>query len=211
MEDQPFVIDDALEVRSRLLNLGVTSDELLEAVGAGISARAGCTKNDPPMFPGVLQFAVTVRTLREIKALDGWTRNDYKNFSTVVSPDGVAIAIARGDDGTGNREATVSTKYPKGAATQEAVKRNLSLPFDACYEADNNRTDGLSTWFLLHSRIGDEVNVELSHPMFMAGSGYIDEWDVRLILTPVPISDTRLRVDDEPVESVVPVKRREHK
>ena len=210
MKSATLVVEDPFEVEARLRKLGVSAEELREPVRLGLSARASCTENDPPMFPGLLQFAVIVRTIRELKARDGWTRNDYKNFSTVVRPDGqVAIAIARGDDGTGNREAAVSTKYPKGVATLEAVQQNLSLPFDERYIRQNKKPSGLvSTWFLLHSRKKDEVQIELSHPMLVNGAGYIEKWDVRLILKPFSLNPARMPVDDKPVEPVVAVKKR---
>ena len=203
MKGMSLVIKNRLEVDARLRELGISAEELREPVRVGVSARAGCTKNDPPMFPGLLQFAVTVRTIRELKAPDGWMRNDYKNFSTVVRADGlVAIAIARGDDGTGNRDATVSTKYPKGAATSEAVQQNLRLPFEDRDVAHNKASGRVSTWFLLHSRTKDEVQIELAHPtwvqqrLFISRTGYIEKWDVRLILNPFSLNQSRLPVDD---------------
>ena len=105
----------------------------------------------------------------------------------LFDPDGlVAIAIARGDDGTGNRDAVVSTKYPKGVATLEAVNQNLRLPFD---EQDIAQNQGkASTWFLLHSRTKDELELELSHPTLINDHGYITKWDVRLILKPLSLN-----------------------
>ena len=152
MKNAPVVVEDPFEVEARLNELGLSSDDIREPAGAGLSARASCSDNDPPWFPGLLQFAIMVRTLRERKAPDGWSRNDYKNFSTVVRSDGlVAIAIARGDDGTGNRDAVVSTKYPKGVATLEAVNQNLRLPFD---EQDIAQKPGQSV---------DVVSTSLAH------------------------------------------------
>ena len=208
MKNAPVVVEDPFEVEARLNELGLSSDDIREPAGAGLSARASCSDNDPPWFPGLLQFAIMVRTLRERKAPDGWSRNDYKNFSTVVRSDGlVAIAIARGDDGTGNRDAVVSTKYPKGVATLEAVNQNLRLPFD---EQDIAQNQGkASTWFLLHSRTKDELELELSHPTLINDHGYITKWDVRLILKPLSLNPERMPVDeDEPVEPVVTVKKR---
>lgn len=208
------VVDRPLTVRARLQELGVTEGILVEAIRAGEAAAASCTANHPPIFGGLLRYAETVRALRERLVPEGWTRDDTKNFSTAVSPDGrIAIAVARGDEATGDVDATPSTKYPKGAATIEAVERNLLLPFDETAIAAN-ASSGIeptrSTWFLLHSRENGTLKCELSRPTAVDRSGHVEEWDERLILAPIQLDPVRIAVpSEEPVESVVTVRRRD--
>ena len=132
MATRPAIVDNPLDRRARLSTLGVTQEILLRAVASGEAARASCLPTHPPGAPGMYCFFETFRSLADDLLDSGWSRKDHKNFSTVLRPDGlVAIAVARGDDGTGDRDANVSTMYSKGIVTREAVERNLLLPLDA--------------------------------------------------------------------------------
>jgi hypothetical protein len=151
----------------------------------------------------------------------GWTREDYKGFATVLSPDGlIAIAVASGDDGTGDIHADVTTRSPKGIATIEAVSGNLSLPLDDRYVADNERiairvdaaaTDNsTTTYFLLHDRRGGIRYAELSRPMSINKKGYAETWEPRIPITAKPLDPVVVKVDgDPPINPIVPVKRRD--
>src|SRR5438105_2012384 len=105
MSAEPKVFVESVEKRPRLAALGLSEDELTDALVAGASALAICTRNHPPIFPGLSFWAESVRALRDSKMADGWTRNDARNYSTVVNPDRtMQIAIARGDDWTGKTD-----------------------------------------------------------------------------------------------------------
>src|SRR5688500_6601950 len=97
-----LVIAEPVEVSGYLEWLGLSVDELRDAILIGEGSRDACTPNDPPNAPGFYAWAKTVRALGEILIAKGWTRNDDGNLSIVVSPDGQkAVAVATGDEGTG--------------------------------------------------------------------------------------------------------------
>jgi hypothetical protein len=202
----------------QLEEIGVAEQVLVNAIMSGDGAAARCTANHPPMAHGFYRFAETMRSLGDQLAPLGWTRRDYKNFSTVVRPDGrVAIAVASGDPGTGDMAASVTTRSPKGAVTQEAVETNLKLPLDERYVADNQRIiDGPktldpATWFLLHDRRGGIIYSELSFPQSMDDNGYVRKWLPRIPLRPQSISpiNVEFRGGEPPVNPIIDVKRRE--
>ena len=210
MATRPAIVDDPLDRRARLSTLGVTQETLLRAVASGEAARVSCLPTHPPGAPGMYCFFETFRSLADDLLDSGWSRKDHKNFSTVLRPDGlVAIAVARGDDGTGDRDANVSTMYSKGIMTREAIDRNLLLPLDARYVADNAReTTSVATYFLLHSRKDGQLHAELSLPRFISRSGFVEEWNQRILLTPQQLDPTPVRLDVDPVEPIVTVKKR---
>ena len=210
---------DPLRRESLLRRIGVTEQELTMALDAGDAAAAGCTSNHPPMAPGFYRFAETIAALAAVKGPQGWTRQDHKNFSTIVSPDGrVAIAVASGNDGTGDLGVEVSTRSPKGVVTSEAVTRNLSLPYDDRDIAANQRILSASpvvitveTWFLLHDRRDGTRFAELSRPNSINSVGYVDEWKPRIPLGPqqmIPFPGSDGAGGDPPVNPDVPVTRR---
>jgi hypothetical protein len=187
---QLVIRTDADDVDSRLAELGLSRAVLEEPVAQGVMARSECTPNDPPLFPGISVWARTVRSLREklIPVPFGWSRCDEGNYPLCVSPDGkLAIAVATGDENTGNPNVMPMTKSPKGPRTQNAISVNQyngqgnlfeTLPeFDPEVLLNKDRV----TWILLQhfDQVRREVRFELSLPT--SYSGRIDGWSERII------------------------------
>lgn len=182
------------DVHSRLEELGLTATMLAEVVRQGHHVFISATANDPPLYPGFSAWARMVRALREYLVPAGWERSDENNYSLVISPNGtMAIAVATGDEITGNASASPTTKSSKGPSTVEAVASNqvqLSLPYDLPpipaparpADADRERM----TWILLVHRSTNEVRCELSLPMSMGTDGRIDAWQERIIIGAFP-------------------------
>ena len=206
------LLTDPVDIHARLYELELSEEDLIGAISAGLAAKASCTGNHPPIFHGLTMWAEIVRRLRDTLGPHGWTSVDCKGLPLVVRGDGlVAIAVASGDEGTGSVEDSVvpSTRHPKGTATLEVIERNQLLPFDHIPEVALSGTP-TSTWLLLHYRKGNAMICELSHPISMDGSGYVDEWDERIVLTAIPLDPARMPVlDTPPVESEVVIRRRE--
>ncbi len=206
------LLTDPVDVHARLYELQVSEECLTGAISAGLAAKASCTGNHPTNFHGLAMWAEIVRRLRDTLLPQGWTSANSRGLPLVVRGDGlIAIAVASGDEGTGSLEDSVipSTRHPKGIATMEVVGRNQLLPFEHIPELAQSGTP-TSTWLLLHYRKGDEVICELSHPVSIDSSGYVDEWDERIILTAIPLDPARMPVLDAPrVESEVVIRRRE--
>lgn len=181
------------EVDSRLAELGLDENRLGEIVRRGYVAFSSCTPNDPPLYPGFSAWASMVRGLREY-LLPEWDRSDESNYSLVINPAGtVAIAVATGDDGTGRRDATPTTKSSKGPSTAEAVTTNqlqLDLPFVfPPVQAPARPASGEKqriTWIFLVHRAKGEVRCELSLPSSMGTDGRVDRWQERIILKAIP-------------------------
>jgi hypothetical protein len=177
------VLKQEVEVIDRLSSLGLDLNELAQAVTRGLLARSETTPNHPPLYPGFVTWGTTVCALREILFPKGWQRNDDGMYSTVVHPSGsFAIAVATGDEFTGNANANPMTKSPKGPNTRSAVAVNLnqSLLFPEMSTIAGNEEDGRLTWILLISHDASKVKSELSLPI--SCDGKINGWEERIIL-----------------------------
>lgn len=207
----PKPLDDQLRRQQLLREIGITEGALVTALEEGVSASARCTPNHPPMASGFYRFAETVRSLAEQQATHGWTRHDYKNFSTVVRPDKqVAIAVASGNEGTGDLTADVSTRSPKGVATYEAVSLNLSLPLDERYENENRQPAvKTQTWFLLHTVKDGQLLAELSLPRSIV-DGFVQTWEPRIPLRTLELNPAALdwSIEEHPHNPDVEVRKR---
>lgn len=209
VKTKPYEIINALHSLGR----GLSVEVLEQVIKSGEIARDSCTKNDPPSTPGFNAWSTTVRALRDLLIPQGWERNDEQNFSTVVSPDkDVAIAISTGNDGTGDETKEPNTKYARGAATQAAVDENRFLFSLFAPTPEEIAKENRATWILLKRRVhessGDTVYAELSLPAAMTKDGFVQSWDTRIILKPIPIDPAVIMEDDSTEEIDIQVIRK---
>jgi hypothetical protein len=194
------------EVISRLDELGLKVAPLREAVRRGYVATASCTANHPPLMRGIIGWGEIVCALREHLTPGGWRACDDNNYALVIDPSGkVAIAVATGDEGTGIREASPSTKSPKGPQTESAVISNqLQLTLDlfgdqdiateSSHGLDLANKDSRITWYLLVHRSQNELRCELSRPAEINDDGRITGWTERIILDSLPLDHDTVEV-----------------
>lgn len=208
---------EALDVRSRLAELGLEEEPLREVVQRGFYAFTTCTPNHPPLIPGIWAWGETVRALREYVLRIGWSRSDEKNYSVVINPEGqIAIAVSTGDDATGRADATPSTKARKGPSTIDAVnvnqlQLNLFPPTPIpTPPRDLSQKDERVTWFLLMRRSLKEVRCELSLPSSIDADGHIDGWVERILLKPVPLDGKMIEITPPKGPEIIVNVRRKH-
>ena len=210
-----------VEVRGALATMGLSAQELHQAIDAGEVDRDHCNEFNPPSDAEHRAHGTTTRVMREIYVPKGWTPCDWGNFSTIISPDGsIEIAVASGDSATGNPHYTPQTQWKKGERATLGIERNNQLfLFDYLSLAtDRNRHSAGTTWFLLRYRTEREVQCELSIPtesvadkpedlkkrVFFGGTRIILP-----ILDIGPRGGIRPRDEDEPSRIDVAVKRRQ--
>lgn len=216
---QSVIRHTTADVDSRLAELGLVTELVRQPVMQGMLARSECTPNDPPLTAGFITWSRTVRCLREslIPQPYRWERSDEGSYSLVVSPDGkLAIAVATGDENTGNPDITPLTKSPKGPNTQKAIEVNQcqGLLFDVLTELEvleNVHSDRV-TWILLqhYDQARKEVRFELSLPN--SYSGKVDGWSERIIFGAIPLDpalDIPVPVFPSLPDIDVPLRRRQ--
>jgi hypothetical protein len=207
------------DVELRLRELGIEETILRRAVGAGDSAAGTCTENDPFTLGGLLRWGRSVRSLRDDLRPLGWTKSDFNGLPTVVHPEGkLAIAIARGNESTGDASADPSTKYARGPASQDRVEQNAQLAlFDVVTSLKPVPTfvpppaPGTPTYFLLHYPKQDRVEFELVLPSGLDESGRFSTFVERLMFEPYTrdqVTGAGIKGVEEPLQVDVPVKRR---
>lgn len=198
---QTLLHSDPTSAAAALARIDLVEQSLLAAAMKGYLARADCTTNHPPLFPSFVAWGETVRALREQLAPEGWIRNDEKNYSRVVHPNGrVAIAVATGDEATGMAALSPCTKSAKGPSTVEALEVNRAqffLPGMEPPEANDEEKQPVTTWMLLVHHADNEIRAELSLPYDTGIDGRISVWQERILLRAIPL-------DPEPVAIVPP-------
>lgn len=194
----PKVYDDPDDVPTRLAALGLTVDDLHQAIRYGYLARLGCNANDPAGFAGITLWARTTRGLRERLAPAGWKKKDGKLATVVNENETVAIVVSTGDDDTGIATGAPKTKFAKGPATAEAVEANAQ---GELFPLSEVLTENPVTWVLLISveRAADKtvIRSELSRPAELDLDGRIGSWYERIVL-PSMVDDDDRGSRDEP-------------
>ena len=215
MPDHPRVVYEPHDVEAELVRLGLTQQVLLDALNDGDEARTMTTATDPPMFPGITFWAVTVRSLRSNLISEGWEKNDAGNYSVIVSPDEKhQIAVSSGTVATGVRTGNPKTKNPKGPATSGAVRMNRAQCDLFAHSKGPLRLyapvpTGKMTWILLFCDAGKEIRSELSLPLVVDDELKASEWETRIILPTIDRDgpEPSWRTDTQP-DLDVPVHRR---
>ncbi len=191
------LIADPWGVEQRLAELDLKSDNLREAVRAGLLERLACTDYDPVSARGYELWRMTSRRLREVQDFGpdpSWRALDERNQPLVVNPIlGIAVTVSSGNDLTGNGDVNrpPSTRNPKGQVTADLVEANEQLllfpgksPFIRSPMPEERRT-----WILLVWASGSEARCELSLPKAIS-NGYIVKWHERLMLEPVVLNES---------------------
>lgn len=197
-----IILSEIPDVAARLAELGLTESILHTAITQGLLARSETTLNHPPLYAGFVTWGNTVRALREELIPQQWTRSDEKMYSRVFNPSKtMAIAVATGDENTGNPHINPMTKSPKGAATAQAVESNaaqLSFGFEFDpIDFTNTDNDEIKTWILMFAYFNNEVCCELSLPI--ACNGKVDGWSERIILRPIDLDGNSIDIPISPM------------
>ena len=220
-----IVIVEPHLVDSRLLQLHPTlsRDRLISPLLSGIAQKSNCTDHHGKIYPGMVLHFEGMCSFRDIFVPLGWTPESTSNFESTLSPDRrIAIALAGGDEHTGNPDRTPSTRNDRGPITCRLVRCNAQpyLSFDDAAEEKRRQifTDDpdtahdketVETWLLMHNDHGEFLSCELSLPTKTDDSGKIIRWSERLILGHLHLDeDEREFPLDDPVDPVVEVRRR---
>lgn len=189
---------------------GLSEDAIQDVIMQGLHSRTDCTLHHPKTFPGLAQWAETVRALRDKTAPLGWTYSDDNNFPLCIHPSSnIVIVVQTGDRETGT-SGIPSNRAPKGANTEDAVAinyRQLSL-FDTLPDfSQGQASDKPIMWVLLYHVAPNEIRFELSLPLKMSG-GKIRSWEDRIVFPAIQIGITDIEIgDDNGTEFDVPVER----
>jgi len=192
---------EPIEVKGRLEELGLKEELLNNSILKGLIARSESTLNHPPLYAGFITWANIVKGLREELIPLGWVRNDENMYSRIFNPTGtIAIAVATGDENTGNPHINSMTKSSKGNATNKAVTINAQLSLNFGFEnieIEDSENNKIKTWLLMFSINNNEVLSELSLPISF--NGKVNGWNERIILGSIPLDPTSTDIPLSPL------------
>ena len=198
------IVNEPQDVVARLAELGLEVEPLQDVGRSWYMALKSSTPNHPRNYPGFCAWAEGVRQLRDYLVPKDWERLELGGYPLTLSPQKThCIALATGDENTGDPYQTPSNKAPKGPRTEQAVAANVvqyalfaeaDLP-EIEVDADEEKTTFI---LLIHlDLMAKKIRMELSVPTSIHG-GRIDHWEERIFLPDVPINGDELDFGNPP-------------
>lgn len=203
-----------------LASMGLTLDDIDQAIIDGLIQFKKATKLHPVTHAGVTAWGETNATLRAklIGKAIGWGYKHKAGLTITHNKKlGIAIIATSGDKDTGLLDGSPSTKNKKGPSTRNIVTNNLTLDlFDepsinnsGIVHLHTSNIDPTQTWVLLyHIDIGrKEVRYELSLPDSIVqvqgqeGKLKIDNWKSRIIFEPLPFDGAATSTSQDEIDS----------
>jgi hypothetical protein len=184
-------------VADRLTELGLDEGRLREAVYQGHLQRTRLTRNHPTIYHGLNMWGELVAALREQLSPE-WEREDIGSYALTVNEGlNLAIAVASGDEGTGDPSAHPSNRSRKGRNTVDAIEVNRQFELFELLPPKSDKEESRQTWVLMHhtDHGRGEIRVELSLPLSIGTDGKITAWAERIILSSIPFDDQLVEIN----------------
>lgn len=158
-----------IQVENRLYEkFGVTKEELIQVVSAGVAGRNDCSSNHPTSMPGTRCWGDATEKLREVfLSLPGWTRDNTDNIPSVVNRQRkIKIAVTNANSNTGIEWGFPQPIREKGDGAQRAAFPNQG-GFEPILDDSliDTRPGGSGFWYLCIFCGADMVRAELLCPI----------------------------------------------
>ena len=195
------IYSDPDSVDDQLAKLGLTSEQIKQAVLQGQAARNNSTPHHPANAGGTMAFFEVVRSLRDMLIPKGWIAQSVQNLSMTVNPDvNISITVSGGSAETGIAEGYPTTRNPKGQQTKVYVSHNQADLFDDIESPVNLDEEVHSqTWLLLYyyDVSNNELRTELSLPVAIDSYARIRGWKARILIEPIPLNGEHIDIETE--------------
>lgn len=201
-----IIFDEPETVDARLATLDLDQHVLIDSLVQANLYSARLTSHHPLLYRYGVLTGETVAALRDFLVPRGWEVRNEGNYELVFNPQlNMSVAVASGNEGTGNRLSIPSNKSEKGPRTAKAIKDNQTA--DLFPETIPVTPGGIAvadTWILLHHRCRSEIRLELSRPNgFDDTERFVTGWSERILLgaialdnDPTPMPMPQLPEDD---------------
>jgi hypothetical protein len=160
---------DRQDVSTRLREMKLDLDGLLDVLGVIFAEHGFCNENDPAGARGWTVYRWGVRGLREKFRSEGWSIDNTGNLETLVNHSlKIRIAVLNTDDGTCDTDRIPCNTNVKGPNSERAALANADM-LPGTEEWPQTKADGTpavtpeyETWHLCVYVRGDDLKSELS-------------------------------------------------
>jgi hypothetical protein len=196
----PIIFDESETVDARLAALDLDQQVLIDALVQANMYFVRLTSHHPLLYRYGVLTAETVAALRDFLVPRGWEVRNEGNYELVFNPKlNMSIAVASGNEATGDRLRVPSNKSEKGPRTAKAVKDNQTADlFPETVPTVPESIVPADTWILLHHRCASAIRLELSRPNgFDDTERFVTGWSERILLGAISL-------DNDPMPMLMP-------
>lgn len=203
------VLQDQVEVTSRLHELGLKKAELLDVVRAAVGGRRNATPFDPLSAGGQFAWIYGTRQLRAIYVPKGWKASRTDNIESVFDPvTGIKI-IYQSAERAGDPLHDPLAISKKGAGAARGVELGQGELWPEMREPEVLEQMA-ANWYLFVYADGDDVRAELSYPIAIEGEQFFGFNERILLVQKGEWLGMDLQPDDQPLPEIeVNVTRKE--
>ncbi|QNV39743.1 hypothetical protein IDM48_10380 [Rothia amarae] len=175
--------------------MGIDIADIHESLAAGETASANTRTSAPVTAAGSRRWFDTTEVLRDhLRTKHNWNLTDPQNRPLASHPiKKYTLGIIGGNEDTGNPDVLAKPRAnrAKGKATEQAVNSGDPVLFVLNAPEDQKATSVTNTppegdWFLLYYRAENELRCEVSLPYPNFKDGQFGDWQVRVLLQPIP-------------------------
>lgn len=203
---ETIIFDEPESANARLASLHLSRQVLIDTLVQANMYCARLTSHHPLLYKYGVLTGEAVAALRDLLVPQGWEVRNEGHYELVFNPKlNMSIAVASGNEGTGDRLRVPSNKSEKGPRTAKAIKDNQTADlFPETRPTVLEEFPIIETWILLHHRCRSEIRLELSRPnSFDATERFVTGWSERILLgnislgnDPTPMLMPQLPEDD---------------
>lgn len=190
----PHIIQPS-QAAQYLALMGIDIADIQKSLNAGEVAEANTRASAPITAPGSRRWFDTVEVLRDcLRTYHNWNLSNPQNRPLATHPTRkYTLAIIGGNEDTGDPDVRAKPRAnrTKGKATERAVNNDIPLFTLTESEVDKKNTSSIQfppegDWFLLYYRAENELRCEVSLPYPNFKDGQFGDWQVRVLLQPIP-------------------------
>jgi hypothetical protein len=164
------------EIDRRLVEFGVTREELIEVVRAVVAARADAIDDDPASAEGLFAYIYGTRAIRQVFKRNGWLRYREDNVESVRHPDRNLKVIYQSVDFAADWLHSPKAVSGKGSGADRMIMSGQASLFrdEDLQPVTKSTTPEIKAgaYFFCVSVDGDDVRAELSLPSGIAKGNF---------------------------------------
>lgn len=158
-------------VQSRLSNLGLRREALIEVAQKAAAARNDAVAIDPVNAAGLMAYIFGTRALRQYLLPNGWTIDRTENIEATVHPSSGITIVYQNCDSCCTPDSPPRPISAKGAASERMIEdRNGDFFVEELRAAEMAASGNL--WFFCVSVNANDVRAELSCPVGLDGKQF---------------------------------------
>ncbi len=161
------ILSDPVDCHSRIAELGLDYDKLIDVALVAAGASRDSTKHDPPNAPGIFAYIYGTRALRDNFVGDAWVADRTDSVESIFSERRKLRVVYQNVDCAAIDDRNPKPRSTKGVGSERTCELNQLSLFP---EAPKTPPEGAKAYYLMVAVADSSITAELSLPVVRNGS-----------------------------------------